>query len=770
MTSPFYLTPASLGYLTQFVLSFMIGGYLLWRLRIAANRTTPSILLACFFVLVTVFIGLFFLDMSLLPTPRLYAVYLENAALGGAIVLLLQFAYRFPAHYANRKVESYAVLVVSLAYTLYELGFALYRYWLLITQDMVVYREPWIDYALVILLFWVPVAFLRQAVRSDKRPIHWAKKLFHLQGSDSIAVRNFALIYLILPCLGLVNIFRGGSYISTTVYNIVLSAGILTVLLLFIISFINSIPEMTSFMVKLSGITLTILLAVLGAVGWIVAPNLINTYQPEISEQQTLHFTPDGQGGYRVAEVPFHFETDLGEAMDVNFNNVHRSHQLDFSFSYFSHTYEQVYATSSGLIVLDDPLYHPNLQDHFGTSPAIIPLLIDLESSETGRVYANIHPDRLVVTWNNMSAFQQPDSRFTFQAVLYANGSLDFNYQGLPYPMVFDPNANPSSNPWARGLVSGSDQTEIRLTDLAQAGSITADGLVQDFQMDFRNRLNQIMTPIIWLVFAGSLIILIGLPYLFQTMLVHPLRVLLKGVQEIDKGNLDVNLKVQHLDEIGLLTNSFNAMASQLKSLINDLDARVSERTSELTKVNSELRLKLSEIRKLHKQLRLQAVRDPLTGVFNRRYLGEMLTSAIATAERGGHSISFVVIDIDHFKTVNDLFGHHLGDTILQEFGRLLLAGTRKGDIACRLGGEEFILLMPYATIENSWKRVDEIRTNFELMTSSILPDPSIHITLSAGVAVYPEHGKDYDTLFKNADAALYVAKHKGRNRVEVFL
>lgn len=769
MTSPFFLTPASLGYISQFVLSLVIGGYLLWRLKVKANRTTPSILLASFFMLVTVFTGLFFLDMTLLPTPRLYAVYLENAVLGGAIVLLLQFAYRFPAHYSNRKVESYVVFVVSLAYTLYELGFAIYRYWLLISQDTVVYRESWIDYALVILLAWVPIAFLRQAIRSDKRPIHWVKKLLHFHGSGSIAVRNFALIYLILPCLGLVNIFRGSSYISTTVYNIVLSAGILTVLLLFIISFINSIPEMTSFMVKLSGITLTILLALLGAIGWIVAPNLIKTYRPDISEQQTLHFTPDGQSGYRAAEIPYRFETDLGEALDVNFNDVRRSHQLDFSFPYFSQPYDQVYATSSGIIVLDDPLYHPNLQNHFGNSPAIIPLLIDLESSETGQVYANIHPDRLVVTWNNMTAFQQPDSCFTFQVVLYTDGSIDFNYQDLPDPMVFDPNANPSSNPWVRGLVSGSERTETSLTNLAQTGSIGANGLLQDFQMDFRKELNQIMAPIVWLVFAGSLIILIGLPYLFQTMLVHPLRVLLKGVQEIDKGNLDVNLKIQHLDEIGLLTNSFNAMAAQLKSLINDLDTRVSERTSELTMVNSELRLKLKEIRKLHKQLHLQAIRDPLTGVFNRRYLGEMLTGAIATAERGSHPISFVVIDIDHFKTVNDMFGHHLGDTVLQEFGGLLLASIRKADIACRLGGEEFILLMPYATVENSWKRVDEIRTKFELMTSSIIPDPSMHITLSAGVAVYPEHGKDFDTLFKNADAALYVAKHKGRNRVEVF-
>jgi diguanylate cyclase (GGDEF)-like protein len=764
-----FLTPASLSYLTQFILSGAITVYLTWRLRLRTNRNAQSILLAGTMGLITIFIGLLFLDISLMPTPRLFAVYLENTALGVLLTLLLQFAYHFPVLYTSRKREAAIVLAASMGYTLWEAGYAVYRYWLLLGAGDVVYRPNWADLALAVVMVWVPLAFMRQAVSADGRAVHWLRKLVHPQGTGARAGRDFALIYLILPVLAQVNILRGLSLISTTLYNIILSAGILAGLLFFIISYINYLPESTSFMIKLSGITLTLLLVMLGIVSWVVTPAQIAAYQPAFVDHQTLHFSPNAQGGYDVKVVPFHFETKLGEKLVVSFDDIHRSQAVAFPFPFHGRTYAEVYVTSSGLLSLGEPLYHPNLQNSYGHFPGIFPLLIDLDSAAKGGVHARADSERLVVTWDHIPAINQPEAVFTFQAVLYRDGGFDFTYNGLPDPLVFSPEASPSANPWLRGMTPGLTEPVTQTTDLSQAGQSGRNGLVQDFNMDFRSKVHHFLAPLAWLVLGGSLVILVGLPLLFDSALVQPLELLLAGVRKMDGGKLDVQLPVRYNDEIGVLTAAFNNMVAQLHSLVGDLDGRVRTRTEELTTVNEELRLKLEEIERLQEQLREQAIHDPLTGLFNRRYLHEMLVREISAAERSQQNIGFIMMDIDHFKSVNDLFGHDIGDRVLQEFGRTLLGRSRKGDIACRLGGEEFILIMPGATLEITLQRADEIRRAFEALSAVIIQDPKINITLSAGGVTYPTHGTNFETLFKNADAALYQAKHSGRNRVEAF-
>jgi diguanylate cyclase (GGDEF)-like protein len=225
---------------------------------------------------------------------------------------------------------------------------------------------------------------------------------------------------------------------------------------------------------------------------------------------------------------------------------------------------------------------------------------------------------------------------------------------------------------------------------------------------------------------------------------------------------------VLYNDEIGSLTGSFNHLAEQLHSLVSDLDARVVTRTAELTAANEQLRQKLDEIQHLQEQLREQAIRDPLTNLFNRRYLQETLVREIAQAERRKWNIGIIMMDIDRFKQVNDSRGHHVGDQVLQEFGKLLVSGVRKGDIACRLGGEEFMVIIPSASLESTFQRANEICNAFEALSARIIQNPKVHVTISAGVVIYPTHGADYDTLLQNADSALYLAKHLGRNRVEV--
>jgi diguanylate cyclase (GGDEF)-like protein len=126
------------------------------------------------------------------------------------------------------------------------------------------------------------------------------------------------------------------------------------------------------------------------------------------------------------------------------------------------------------------------------------------------------------------------------------------------------------------------------------------------------------------------------------------------------------------------------------------------------------------------------------------------------------------MIDIDHFKDFNDTYGHAAGDALLSELGQLLKSHVRNEDIACRYGGEEFLLIMPYASLEAAQERADHLRQDARQLRWQEADQFPEAITLSAGVAIYPQHGRTIETVLRATDAALYRAKHDGRDRVIV--
>lgn len=160
------------------------------------------------------------------------------------------------------------------------------------------------------------------------------------------------------------------------------------------------------------------------------------------------------------------------------------------------------------------------------------------------------------------------------------------------------------------------------------------------------------------------------------------------------------------------------------------------------------------------------SMRDPLTGLFNRRYLDETIGRELPRARRQGHTIGLILVDLDHFKRLNDTRGHDAGDYVLAQVGELLRSFTRGSDIACRLGGEEFAVVLPGATIDVARKRAEQIRQALEALTLEFDGKPLGPVTLSAGVAALQPHQQSWAQVMRNADAALYGAKQSGRNRV----
>ncbi|MDP2324095.1 MAG: sensor domain-containing diguanylate cyclase [Gammaproteobacteria bacterium] len=171
---------------------------------------------------------------------------------------------------------------------------------------------------------------------------------------------------------------------------------------------------------------------------------------------------------------------------------------------------------------------------------------------------------------------------------------------------------------------------------------------------------------------------------------------------------------------------------------------------------------------RLRETLRYQALRDPLTGLFNRRYLHDVVDHELQRAASRNQELSVVMFDIDHFKRLNDAFGHAAGDTVLARLGALLREWVRADDIAVRYGGEEFTIVLPDTSSELAVARAESLRQAIASLSVEHDGQPLVQVTISAGIATFPVHGIDREALIQSADQALYASKRAGRNRVSL--
>lgn len=186
-----------------------------------------------------------------------------------------------------------------------------------------------------------------------------------------------------------------------------------------------------------------------------------------------------------------------------------------------------------------------------------------------------------------------------------------------------------------------------------------------------------------------------------------------------------------------------------------------------LANISQSVSLAITNLR-VKETLQHQAIRDPLTQLFNRRYLEETLLREMDQATRAGEPLTFAILDVDHFKQFNDSHGHDAGDALLRTIGEVLTKSMRGGDIACRYGGEEFALVYPGMPADVASKRLEDIRRQIGTLSISHRGQLCKPVTISAGIGVYPDHALDTDCLINAADQALYKSKDAGRDQVTV--
>ncbi|XBJ49451.1 diguanylate cyclase [Shewanella sp. H8] len=264
-------------------------------------------------------------------------------------------------------------------------------------------------------------------------------------------------------------------------------------------------------------------------------------------------------------------------------------------------------------------------------------------------------------------------------------------------------------------------------------------------------------------IMYNVLIIAIVLMLVFLLLITHLANRITKPIVQLTKGVKEsVNNKSSYLkiidshDEIGQLSQAFHDSLQKIHSHTTHLEQMVNHRTEEVTAKNLLLSQQNDKLEEL-------ASKDPLTRLYNRRAFSTLVDKEISRAKRHDLSLTLVILDIDHFKRINDMFGHNVGDDILCHFAHELSANMRKENLICRWGGEEFVILIPEATSDSVFKYIDQMRNKISLMNFA----PVDRLTFSAGMATLGAD-ESFKEWFQRADRALYTAKGSGRNCIVV--
>jgi diguanylate cyclase (GGDEF)-like protein len=268
------------------------------------------------------------------------------------------------------------------------------------------------------------------------------------------------------------------------------------------------------------------------------------------------------------------------------------------------------------------------------------------------------------------------------------------------------------------------------------------------------------------------LLIALGEFLALSFIIIRPVSIMTDSLNQSidDEGKIAGEIPIHTRDEFGLLASQFNGLRKQLNEANETLQSKIELSDKRLIENNQQLQKQAKELQRMNTEFKRMAVTDPLTGLYNRRHFCDLMEKEIALSRRHGDTNSILLIDIDHFKNINDTYGHLEGDTVLASFANMLKKTIRHTDILCRIGGEEFVVFCRRAGKRESIVAAEKIRSTISKMVFDSGASP-VHITTSIGIATFPYGNLEtIDDIIKCADLALYHCKENGRNQVAHFL
>jgi diguanylate cyclase (GGDEF)-like protein len=274
----------------------------------------------------------------------------------------------------------------------------------------------------------------------------------------------------------------------------------------------------------------------------------------------------------------------------------------------------------------------------------------------------------------------------------------------------------------------------------------------------------------IWREALLIIIIAIGEFFAMSYIIVRPVSIISTSLSNTvdENGRIQTRIiPIHSRDEFGMLATQFNGMRSQLNEIHARLQSKIELGDAKLRETNSQLVNQSDELRRMNDELKRLSITDPLTGLYNRRQFERLIDTEVSMSLRHGEDNSILVVDVDHFKRINDQYGHKVGDTVLRRLAKLLTENLRGTDMVCRIGGEEFVAICRRAKTDDAIAIGEKLRRTIEDFSFNVNME-RIPVTVSVGVATIPNEFEKIsaEDFFHCADTALYYSKEHGRNRV----
>lgn len=261
------------------------------------------------------------------------------------------------------------------------------------------------------------------------------------------------------------------------------------------------------------------------------------------------------------------------------------------------------------------------------------------------------------------------------------------------------------------------------------------------------------------------LMIAIGEFIALSYIIIRPVKLISASLAVCDEGRLISNIALDSDDEFGQLARKFNELGSQLNAANDKLQSKIEAADDKLKYTNIQLLKQQEELKNINDELRYISITDPLTGLYNRRHFEDLIKTEMKITERHGDKNSLIMIDIDHFKKINDKFGHFSGDAVLKLVATTLKEKLRETDVLCRIGGEEFVVLCKRVGKDEAKLVAEKLRVAMENAVVEVAGS-EINITISLGCASIPDaNTRTIDEFYRYADQALYYSKENGRNQ-----
>ena len=631
----FLLTTISVAILTKFILAVTITLYLFS----IQEKSRATWWLIALFISFSAYTFCQLVLVSVVVPWQPYFIPLQHVLSKFIWISGIQFAYEFLGNPYER--ESKIVLVFTGIATAGIAGYTGYRFVVAGPEDL-----PYLLWVLALLFtIWNFVVFLRKSrhfsmstgagqVRYPKptrlgskegvrylaaRLAATAGMLLKPRGNKARAHAGYALLMIVqILLIDLMSMLTRAGIMIPKINNYVATISHILFLSGFAIFYFNHSFRLVTLHVKLVGISLVTMLAVLGLISFEIysEAELVRDQKGLLSpERESIRFFPNEDGGYQVATLPFRFDPDVGGTLRLDDDGNARV-ALGFPFSFYGTQWDEVHVNKDGVVTFGgayprydvDPGFLPieKNPEFYNALPKIALLLMQLEPSQGGGIFHKLEPDKATFTWKDVPQRYTANLN-TMQLVLHSNGIIVLAYDQLAAQAGYYHSYG------VRGLHPGGANPEtVRIqfsNDLPyelEAGT----SLFEDYGIRFRQFVHSKVSKLAYMMLGATLFILIAFPIVFRANVMKPLKTLLEGVKHVNTGNFEVEVPIQTYDEIGALTDHFNRMTDSLKqadqalkAYAEDLEQRVAARTRDLKTKKDELEKALRNLQTMQAQL-----------------------------------------------------------------------------------------------------------------------------------------------------------------------